>query len=189
MIIKYKDLKSKDKERIVQIIKQAGTVVLPTDTIYGIHASIFLPRAIKRVYKLKGREEKNPFIILINKIEDIESLGINISDNIKIFLKKIWPGKVSVVFNESLAFRMPKNKFLRNIISKTGPIISTSVNTSGKNPARNINDAYRYFGDKIDLYIDAGKRDSAPSTLIEIKNGKIEILRQGSIKNLGFVIK
>lgn len=189
MIVKYKSLKSKDKERIIQIINTGGTVVLPTDTIYGIHASIFLPKAIKRVYKLKGRGEKNPFIILINKIEDIESLGINISDNIKIFLKKIWPGKVSVVFNESLAFRLPKNKLLLELISRTGPLISTSVNPSGKNPSRNITDAYRYFGDKIDLYIDAGERNSAPSTLIEIKNGKIEILRQGSIKNLGFVIK
>lgn len=172
-------------DKIPKTIKQGGLVVLPTDTIYGIHASIFLPKAIKRLYLLKGRQGKKPFIILINEVKDIEKLGINIPDDIRVFLKKVWPGKVTVIFpkgTNSLAFRMPKNKLLKEVIFKTGPIISTSVNPSGKDPAKSIKEAFGYFGEKIDLYVDGGRRNGTPSTIIEIKNGKLNLLRQGSVK-------
>lgn len=182
-------------ENIVQFIKQGKIVVLPTDTVYGIHASIFLPKAIRRIYRLKGRKEKKPFIILVNEIEDIEKLGIAIPSDIKVFLKKVWPGKVSIVFpvknsahnylhrgSDSLAFRIPKSKLLREIVSKTGPIISTSVNPAGLDPARSIKEALKYFGEKIDLYIDAGRRIETPSTVIAIRDGKVILLRKGSVK-------
>lgn len=195
MVISLNNLKPKDIEKIVLVIKQGSIVVLPTDTIYGIHASIFLPKTIERVYKLKGRKEEKPFIILINKIEDIKSLGINIKNGIKTFLKNVWPGKVSVIFpisnkkysylhkgSNTLAFRMPRDKFLAGIISKTGPLISTSVNPSRKMPAKDIIEAKKYFGNKVDLYIDDGDKKSSPSALIEIKDKKINILRQGSVK-------
>ncbi len=182
MIIKKQGISEANVKTIIDEINKGNVVVLPTDTIYGLHATIKSDSAVNKVYKLKGRQEKKPFIILINKIADIENLGISISDNIKTFLKKIWPGKVSVVFTDSLAFRMPKNKLLSEIISKTGPIISTSVNPSGKKPARSIDQAIKYFGKKIDLYIDDGDKKSSPSTLIEISGGNVKILRQGSVK-------
>ena len=72
--------------------------VIPTDTIYGISASIYFPKAIEKIYKITSRNIKKPFIILISSIEDLKSIGIKIP-KVKIKkLQKFWPGKVSVIF-------------------------------------------------------------------------------------------
>jgi L-threonylcarbamoyladenylate synthase len=81
-----------------------------------------------------------------------------------------------------LAVRMPDNNDLRRLIDKVGPIVSTSANLQGQVPAKNVEDAQKYFGDKLDFYVDAGKLNGEPSTLVKIENGQIIILRQGSYK-------
>jgi L-threonylcarbamoyladenylate synthase len=81
-----------------------------------------------------------------------------------------------------LAFRMPKKPSLAKLLKKTGPLISSSANPQGKKPARTITEARRYFGDRVDFYLNAGKMNSLPSTLVEIKNGQLNVLRKGAVK-------
>lgn len=180
---------------LVELIRQGKIGVLPTDTLYGIHASIKHPNSIERIYTLRGRSLTKPFIILISKIDDISNLGITIDNQTSAAIAKIWPNKVSLVLptndpklkylhrgNNSLAFRMPNKPDLLSLIEKTGPIVSTSVNPEGEAPALTIDEAKKYFADKLDFYVDVGKLESAPSTVITFKKGKIEVLRQGACK-------
>ncbi len=166
---------------------------MPTDTIYGLAGQALSPQAVEKAYDLKGRTPDKPFIILIAGIEDLALFDIKLDPKTKAFLKKTWPNPVSVILScpgekfaylhrgtKSLAFRVPKDKNLRQLLTQTGPLFASSANLQDHFPAQTIAEAKRYFGKQADFYIDRGKLSSPPSTLIKIENQKIKILRPGS---------
>lgn len=185
----------KNNKKLVEILKQGEAAIIPTDTIYGLVGSALNPKAIEKIYNLKYRNVKKPLIILIGSLKDLDLFKIKLSkNNIKI-LKKIWPNKTSVILpcpykkfdylhcgKNSLAFRWPKDKNLISLIKKTGPLAAPSANPEGLPPAKTIFEARKYFGKKADIYIGGGKLESLPSTLIELKNGKVKVLRNGETK-------
>jgi L-threonylcarbamoyladenylate synthase len=81
------------------------------------------------------------------------------------------------------AFRMigPRNRNLYNLIKKVGPLVAPSANPQGLPPAVRKSETRKYFGDKVDVYVCGGTRNSKPSTLVEWKDGKISVLRQGAV--------
>lgn len=179
----------------INILKKGGVGVLPTDTIYGLVGRAELKETVKRIYNIKSRNEKKSLIILISNIKDLKKFGVEVSEKAKIFLEKFWPGKVSVIlpFNSNkfrflnetentLAFRFPDKEVLIEIIKKTGPLVAPSANPEGLPPAKNINEAKKYFGDKIDFYVDSGELVSQPSTLVKINGDYIEVVRQGIVR-------
>ncbi|MES2023253.1 MAG: L-threonylcarbamoyladenylate synthase [Patescibacteria group bacterium] len=176
-----------DINKIIKILKSGGMGVMPTDTLYGLVGSALSKKTVERIYKIKGRNEKKPLIILISGFEDFVSFGLNIS-------KFVWPEKTSIIFScpktklkkflylhrgtGDLAFRLPAKKSLIEILKKTGPLVVPSVNPEGLPPAKNIKEAQKYFGEKMDFYLDSGTLKSEPSTLIRVnKSGEIEVLR------------
>lgn len=165
------------------ILKRGGVGVVPTDTLYGMSASAFSRKAIARIYRLRKRSRKKPLIILVSSLGDLKKLGVRLQAGDKAFLKKFWPGKVSVVLprgKRTLAVRLPEHARLRAFLKRTGPLVSTSVNPEGLPPAKTIPQARKYFRDKVDFYIDAGRLDSPPSTVVSLLKGKPEVLRQGA---------
>jgi len=180
---------------LLKYIKKDKIGVIPTDTIYGVVASAWSKKAVERAYKIMKRNQKKPFVILISSIKDLDNFNIKLDKNTENILKQIWPGKVSVILpvpskkfkylhrgTKTLAFRVPKKPSLVKLLKKTGPLISTSANPEGKKPAETMAEAKKYFGDKVDFYANGGKMKSLPSTLIEIKNGRLNVLRKGSGK-------
>lgn len=180
------------KEEIIQILKSGGTVILPTDTQYGLIAQALNKTAVEKVYELRKRSPNKPFIILIFSIDDLKLFGINIDNKTSDFLQKIWPNPVSVILpvetndfaylhrgTNSIAFRIPNDSELLSILRETGPLIAPSANIEGHPYAKTITEAKEYFKDSVDFYEDKGKIESNPSTLIKIEDGKIEVLRQG----------
>jgi len=184
-------------KKIIKILQSDGVGILPTDTLYGIVASAYSKKAVERIYKIKGRDENKPFIILISSIKDLEKF--NIDFNISI-LNKFWPGKFSILLpfknklsinkfkylhrgTNELAFRLPNKKSLIELLKKTGPLVAPSANPQGFEPASNIKKAKSYFEEKMDFYIAGGTLKSTPSALLRIdKNGEIQVLR-GTLKN------
>ena len=190
-------MENKELAKAVEILKSGGLVVMPTDTIYGVHCVALEKGAIERVYRVRERDQGKPCIILISQTEQIELFGIGVFKRTKKFFQRIWPGKVSIIIPisrsqqekfkflhrgvGSLGFRMPELGWLRKVIDQTGPLLSTSANLQGMSPAKNVNEARDYFGAKVDLYLDGGELDSVPSSLAEIENGKLKVLRRGEI--------
>lgn len=178
---------------VIKLIKAGKIGVLPTDTIYGLVGSALSKSAVSRIYKIKKRNPQKPLIILIGSMADLKLLGVKLDIKMQKMLRKIWPGPISVILSanikkfsylhrgkNNLAFRLPKNKKLRQFLKKTGPIVAPSANPENKKPAESIIQAKEYFGENIDFYVDDGTKKSKPSTLVEIKNGKIVILRKGA---------
>lgn len=188
---------SKSWNRASEILKNDGVVVLPTDTLYGILGSALSKKAVRKIYEIKGRDETKPFIVLVNSFSQLEIFGIKIDEIKAKILEKFWPGKVSVILpcqlkkfeylhlgGKSIAFRMigKRNKNLFKLISLVGPVVAPSVNKQGEKPAETISEARAYFLDKIQSYINVGKRVSKPSTLIRLEGEKVVVLRQGEVK-------
>lgn len=180
---------------IVKILKNNGAGILPTDTIYGLVGFALSKKAVAKIYKLRRRNLKKPMIILIGSIKDLKIFKIKLEPRTEKILKKIWPGKISVILpcpskkfaylhrgKKSLAFRLPKKPSLIKLLEKTGPLVAPSANPEGKKPAQTISQAKKYFGDKIDFYVNAGKLKSVPSTLVSMLKNKIIIKRAGTKK-------
>lgn len=179
---------------ILTKLTQSGSVgVIPTDTVYGVVARAKDQDAVERLYKIKSREAKPGTLIAAN-IEQLEELGLKHR-----YLKAVeqfWPGAVSVVIpaadpvlkylhqgKMSLAVRIPDDKKLAQILSQTGPLLTSSANQPGEPPATTIQQAKTYFGDEVDFYDDGGDLSSRqPSTLIRIIDDAIEVLREGAVK-------
>jgi L-threonylcarbamoyladenylate synthase len=157
--------------KVQKAIKEGGVAIIPTDTLYGIVGSAYSKKAVERIYKLKGRDDGKPCIVLISSFHDLNKFNIKLSEENKKFLDNIWPGKVSVVLpcpstkfkylhrgTRTIAFRMVglRNKNIYNLIRSVGPLVAPSVC--------------------------GGTRNSPPSTLISYKSGKWVTLRQGAIR-------
>lgn len=183
-----------DINKIAAQINQPSAVgVIPTDTVYGVVARAADNEAVVRLYDLKKRGNK-PGTLIAADIKQLEELGLKHR-----YLKAVeqfWPGAVSVVIpaadpalaylhqgKMSLAVRIPADKKLQKLLKQTGPLLTSSANQPGKDPATNIDQARQYFGDRVDFYEDGGDLSAnQPSTLIRIVDDAIEVLRQGAVK-------
>ena len=181
----------KISKRIIEILKKGGIGVLPTDTIYGLVGSALKKETVERIYEVRKREKKKPLIILISCPKDLKIFKIKIKPFQKKLIKKFWPGPFSLIFDckskkfeylhrgkKSLAFRVPRPKWLREFLKDVGPLVAPSANLSGMPHAKTIKEAKRYFGKSIDFYYDFGKIDKKPSTIIDIRKKEIKILRK-----------
>ena len=179
----------------VSILKNGGVGILPTDTLYGLVGSALRPEAVARIYELKKRDLRKPLIVLIAEEKDLAAfcarqVGGRQNAASSEFLKKVWPGPVSVLLpcadqkfeylhrgTGEIAFRVPAPVSLRKFLAETGPLVAPSANPEGLPPAKNIAEARAYFDDKADFYEDGGELSGAPSSLLRFNNGKIETLR------------
>ncbi len=151
----------------MKIKKDTRVWVMPTDTIIGIHARAFDKEAIERIRKIKRRDKSKSFIILVPSINALKKFDIKINKRLREFLQKVWPGPVTVGIGD-FGFRMPGDKELLDFLKKTGPIVSTSANISGKEPVRSIKEAKKLFDDKVDEYIEAKAKSKSPSLVVKV---------------------
>ena len=163
-----------------EMIRQGNVGVVPTDTLYGLLASAHNKKAVERVYGLKGRSPEKKFIILISSIEELSSFSITLTEEQREVIGRFWPGPVSIVLQGGIAFRLPDDAKLISFLKESGPCIAPSANPEGLQPAETIEEARKYFGDKVDFYMDGGKLSGMPSTLIALdEKGVVTILREG----------
>ena len=181
-----------DKSHILSL-KNGGVGVIPTDTLYGLVCSVHSKDGYKKLVSLKGvKKERKSFIILIADYSDLEKLGINCTDLQKKVISKLWPGPFSIEMKQdseiskmtgfdSPAVRMPAKKELIEFLKETGPLFAPSANPTDMPSSTTVDEAKRYFGEKIDFYVDGGILNGKPSTVMAIGDGNIEIFRQGEI--------
>lgn len=180
---------------IINTLKDGKLVIMPTDTIYGIIGDATNEDVINKVYEVKERPHDKPLLILVSNFSMLHELVTEIPKETEKIIKKFWPGPLTILFKKSskvsdtltansslVAIRMPNDKRLLNIMNHLNrPLISTSANISSHNAITNPNQLEEKMKEKIDLIVDEGTVNNEASTLITIVNGKIEILREGSL--------
>lgn len=191
-------------DKAVETLRKGGVIVYPTDTVYGLGVDINNEKAVNRLYLLKKRDIRNPVPIMVHSVDQIEQLLGALPVNQKNLLKKLLPGKITILLKNTLkkplqifkqfdnqppplkkiGFRIPDYPVCYELIKKFGgPITTTSANISGKGNVLSIPEALAHFGDKLDLILDAGVMASnAGSTVIDFTKDPYLIVRKGEIE-------
>ncbi len=179
---------------IIKYLKKGGIIITPTDTVYGIMADATNDDAVKKVYDAKKRSYDKPLIVLVNSIEMLDDYVLEIDDITKRIINKYWPGPLTILFkkndklskyvsnNEYVGIRYTGNKVINNILKEfKKPVVSTSANISNKEVVTEVSMIPSELLEKVDFVLDGGKLSSESSTIIKVEDGKIEILRDGSL--------
>jgi L-threonylcarbamoyladenylate synthase len=181
---------------VADSLLSGGIAILPTETVYGLSASALDTDAIERIIGAKGRADGKPFIILAETTDQAKSLFNEWPSRAQRLADAFWPGPVSLVLNkselvpsaataggETVAVRVPGLALLRRVISLAGvPLVSTSANRSDCPPPQTADEAVRQLGLAVDYVVDKGPQGTVPSTLVDLTEGSLRILREGAIR-------
>lgn len=176
-------------QRIAECVRKEGVAVLPIDNIYGL-IGLAVPPVEKRISALLDKPGRKlvRLISSFKMLDDIASFTKYDYD----FLNRVWPGEVTIVMkrkrsfegNPSIAVRYPKNKFLLSVISDVGsPMVFKNVYKAQGSPMYNKSEILRAFRDSVDqvVIIEELCRSHPASTLVDISEGCLNILREGKV--------
>jgi L-threonylcarbamoyladenylate synthase len=178
------------------LIAAGGVVAIPTDTVYGIAASLSHPESLRRVFTIKHRDTSKPLPILVSSTDALARLIPDIDRNIALLLNVYWPGPLTVALdapagmpdevlapNGSIGFRLPNHRLAIELIERAGGAVAcTSANISGQDPATTVEDVMETVGAELDGIVDGGVAPGGvPSTVIRIEDGVIWTIREGPI--------
>lgn len=178
--------------RAVEVLRRGGVIVLPTDTLYGFSAAMSRHEAFDRIARIKGRAAGRSFICLADSIDMVEHFVDDWGATSREEMQTVWPAPLTAVFRagatcpewfgETIAFRVPDIDGLRRIITSLGePILSTSVNRSGRDPLDDLDRIASEFGGEVDLLIERETAaTSVASTVVDFTAKPAAVLRPGT---------
>ena len=187
-----KKLLSKELNNLIDDLNNGGIIIYPTETIWAIGCKSTLKKSVERIYSIKNRSEKSPFINIIDSylniskyVQNIDSKTIKIAREIDNPPTVIYPNckkefnYLSNAKNE-IAFRVTPNKQIIEIINElNAPLISTSANISGENFPTSLNNISSSILNAVDVILNFDIKSSGkPSSIMKIKNGEIKNLRK-----------
>lgn len=183
-------------EKVVEVLKNGGVVIYPTDTIYGIGCDITNHKAIERVCQIRGiKTDKANLSFICNDLTSISQYTKPLNTATFRLLKRSLPGPFTFILNASgqvpkllstkkktVGIRVPDNNIAREIVAQLGnPIITTSIRDDDEIMEYSTDPEliYEKYGELVDIVIDGGYGENVPSTIVDCTTGEFEILRQG----------
>lgn len=184
-------------ERAAEALANGEIILYPTDTVYGLGVDATDKDAVAALRDLKGRDEKNPLLIMLPSIDSIEEYA-EMNETAWKLAERFLPGPLTLVlpakktvsydltFNRTIGIRVPNDSFCLALAKEFGkPITSTSANRSGSEACGTvpeIREQFGYYAESIALAIDAGeRRGGKPSTIVSCTEGGHSLLREGAI--------
>ncbi len=174
-------------------------VVMPTDTVYGIAADAFSPQAVATLLAAKGRGRSMPPPVLIPRLNTMDGLATDITDDARKLAEQFWPGGLTLIFHAqptltwdlgdtkgTVALRMPDDKLALDLLTITGPLAVSSANRTGQAAAQSASEARSQLAESVEVYLEAGFRplegtDPLPSTIVDATGGSLRVVRAGAI--------
>ena len=181
-------------EKTSQIIEKGGVAVFPTDTVYGIGCNPYNVNSVKKIYEIKSRDKIKSLPVLAYSLDIVKEITIIDKFTEKI-IKKYWPGpltliltltdqklKESLKLQNKIAVRIPDSKCTLKLLEKCKLLVGTSANISGNSSYTNPDECIKNIKN-YDVFLNGGTITSkGESTIIEIENEKIKIIREGALK-------
>jgi L-threonylcarbamoyladenylate synthase len=181
-------------EKTFQVIKKGGIVVFPTDTVYGIGCNPYNANAVEKIYEIKSREKIKSLPVLAYSLDTVKEIA-RIDTFTEKIIKKYWPGPLTLILeltdkklkkslnlDNKIAVRIPDSKCTLKLLEKCGLLVGTSANISGSPPATDPKECLKNITN-YDVFLNGGTITSkGESTIIEIENEEIKIIRKGVLK-------
>ncbi|HKQ34107.1 MAG TPA: L-threonylcarbamoyladenylate synthase [Nitrospiraceae bacterium] len=187
-------------DRAHRVLGESGLIALPTESFYGLAAAPFDEQALARLWRVKGRSEGKPILVLIGDESQLGPFVRRIPHAAHVLMHAFWPGPLTIVFpaavglsdavtagTGSVGIRLSAWPPLRDLLRGLGPVTGTSANREGLPPPTTAEEVLETLGDALDLIIDAGPTPGGrPSTVIDVR-GPIRIIRDGAIERSAIV--
>ena len=179
------------------VLQSGGTVAFPTESFYGLGADALSPEAVRRVFRIKGRPESKPLLVLVDSMERALTLVEEASPGARELMARHWPGPLTLVLRAAptvpaevtagsgtVGVRVPGHAVALGLVRAAGmPVTAPSANPSGGAPPTRAGEVAASFGDAVDFILDAGATaGGAGSTLADCTVWPPRILRQGPIR-------
>jgi len=174
-------------------LKAGNLIVYPTDTLYALGADIFNDGSVTKVFTVKKRPFSNPLSVAVADFEAISKIAYT-NEFVKQVVERFLPGSLTIILRkkesvsrlvtgglDNIAVRIPDNKIALKLLSAFGPLTVTSANIHGKKTPYVIKDIMMQFTTDILVYLDDGRLDAKPSTIVDLTSEKPRIVRKGSI--------
>lgn len=181
-------------QHIVEVLRDGGTVIYPTDTIYGIGCDALNVRAVEKICALKGIDpQKSNLSIICNDLSNISEYA-KVSNNTFKLMRKNLPGPFTFILpttsslpkiyknRKTVGIRVPDNSIIRELVSMLGnPILSTTVKDENDEVEYTTDPEliYEKWGEFADIVIDGGIGGIDPSTVVDCTGDEPVIIRQG----------
>ena len=181
-------------EKTFQVIKKGGIVVFPTDTVYGIGCNPYNANSVEKIYEIKYREKIKSLPVLAYSLDTVKEIA-RIDTFTEKIIKKYWPGPLTLILeltdkklkkslnlDNKIAVRIPDSKCTLKLLEKCGLLVGTSANISGSPPSTDPKECLKNITN-YDVFLNGGTITSkGESTIIEIENEEIKIIRKGVLK-------
>lgn len=188
-----------DKRRIdqvVEVLRNGGLIIYPTDTVYGIGCDIMNQKAVEKVAKLKNIQvEKSQFSFICYDLSHLSDYSKPISNQVFKLMKRNTPGPFTFILDannnvpryfkgkkKTVGIRIPDNNIIREIVRELGnPIFSTSVHSDDEIEEFMTDPEliHEEYSNKVEIVVDGGYGDNRVSTIVDCTNDEIEIIREG----------
>ena len=200
LIIMKVDCNDEGIRKSVEIIENGGVIIFPTDTVYGIGCNPYDANAVKKIYEIKSREKIKSLPVLVSSIEIVKQISI-IDEFTEKIIKKYWPGPLTLILKlkdknlkeslnleDKIAVRIPDSVCTLKLLNKCNLLVGTSANVSGDSSFTDPQECMKNVKN-YDIFVDGGTITSkGESTIIEIENEKIHVIREGALKKEDIVI-
>ena len=168
--------------RAAQMIRTGGVIAFPTDTVYGLGAAADDEIATRRVFHIKGRPVGLPLILMVAAESQLENF-VHVDSRSESMMRRWWPGPLTLILHAkgggTLGVRIPNHKVALDLLRAAGPLMTTSANLHGKDPAMTPADAAL---PGVMAVLDSG---AAPgglvSTVLDLTGPEPHVLREGAI--------
>ena len=182
-------------KKVIEVLKKGGLIIYPTDTVYGLGCDITNVKALERIAKIKGiKLERSNFSFICHDLSNLSDYVTQIDTSTFKLLKRTLPGPYTFILpgastlphpfkkKKTVGIRIPDNSIALEIVKSLGnPIVSTSIHDEDELLEYTTDPEliFEKWSSKVDLVIDGGFGDNTPSTVVEVKDSEITILREG----------
>jgi tRNA threonylcarbamoyl adenosine modification protein (Sua5/YciO/YrdC/YwlC family) len=185
-----------DADEAVRLLNEGAVVAVPTDTVYGLAASLERDDAVERIFSMKRRPHSVALPVLVDAPSTIERLGVTLSPLARRLGDAFWPGALTLVVDapselarrvgsrvDTVGIRVPNDDVLREVLSRTGPLVVSSANEHAASPCHSAQEVLAVFAlvETLTAVLDGGERSGVVSTVIQVHDDEWQILRDGAL--------
>ena len=183
-------------DQALDLLGEGRVVAVPTDTVYGVAASLASTGAVESLFALKLRPTSVPLPVLVDSIDQIEALGVQLTSRARRLAAAFWPGALTIVVavpdalarrvasaTATVGFRIPDDATLRELLARSGPLAVSSANEHGHAPCHSAEEVREALGSRDELagVLDDGPRTGEVSSVVDVSGESWRVLRRGAV--------